>query len=530
MSRSDRVYCLLDECCLPVRMRGGEVKWLGLLDVFRKSAEIQSLAETRPPSLVAEYRLLLAIVHRALVGALGHWQDAERLKWYQDGLPVDAICDYLEEWRHAFWLFDPERPFMQVAALATADETRERKKPWTQISLASANGNTPVVFDHALDQAPTAIPWRDALAHLLGFLQFTPGGLVKVLRDADKAGALANTAAVLPIGESLAQTLVLALHPAPQPGQETPDLPAWERPPLVIAKLKGDASLPTGPNDRYTRQSRAVLLCLDATAESVRELWFAAGDALGEDPQQPDPMACFREGSTGLIRVSFTEGRAVWRDLPALVPAPQDGGKSYKVAATVAAASVLNARLRIRTHQALLVAGLASDQAKLLRWRAEQFPLPRALLVEPDRARELKLHLALCETLHSRLRHLATELQAAVLPDPSSKDTRSRARDLVDHGPLTPIYFADAERCLWELMECIGNDRLDEADLLWQRGLRRAAVSAWQRVVDTQGLSARALRAEARCHRRLLAALRELLPLTAPQAHTPTPYTEGAPA
>jgi CRISPR system Cascade subunit CasA len=510
-------------------MTDGTVQWLGLLDVFRQSADIQALAETRPPSLVAEYRLLLAIVHRALVGALGTWQDTERVKWYQDGLPVDAICAYLEKWRPAFWLFDPERPFLQVAALATAEETRDRKKPWTQISLASANGNTPVVFDHALDQAPSVITLRDAVAHLLGFLQFIPGGLVKVLRDADKGGAIFNTAAVLPVGDTLAQTVLLALHPAPVPDLISHDLPAWERAPLTIVALQRDPRLPTGPNDRYTRQSRAVLLCPEPSCDAVRFIWFAAGEALGEDDQQPDPMACFREGSEGLVRVSFTEGRAVWRDLPALVPTPQDGGKAYKPAATVSAAESLLRRLgRKRQHQPILVAGLASDKAKLLRWRAEQFTLPDVLLTDPDRALELKTYLAMCEQVHSQLRYLAGELQAAVLPDPSSKDTKARARSLIDNGPLSALYFAAAERSLWALMEFIGRDASDEAELFWQRALRQAALVAWQQVVDTLGMSADALRAEARCRRRLLAALREHLPLTAPTAQTPS--SEGAPA
>ena len=524
MVHAERRFNLLDEPWLPVRMKDGAVRWLGLLEVFRQSAEIQALAETRPPSLVAEYRLLLAILHRALTSAEGRWQDVDRVRWFQEGMPFEAVCAYLEAWRPAFWLFDTERPFLQVAALATAAETRERTKPWTQISLASANGNTPVVFDHALDQAPAAITLRDALAHLLGFLQFTPGGLVKVLRDADKAGALVNTAAVLPVGDSLAQTLILALHPAPLPEEQSHDLPAWERPPLTIAQLKGDPRLPTGPNDRYTRQSRAVLLCPEPSDDVVRMLWFAAGEALGEDPQQPDPMASFREGSAGLVRVSFTEGRAVWRDLPALVPSPQDGGKAYKVAATVSAAARLGKRLgRARAHQPLLVAGVASDQAKLLRWRAEQFTLPQALLVDPEQALGLKANLALCETVHSQLRYWATELQAAVLPDSSSKDAKSRARALVDNGPLSPLYFAAAERSLWSLMEGIGRDALDEADAAWQRGLRLAALRAWDCVVNTVGMSADALRAEARCRRRLLATLREHLPMTAPPAQTPAP-------
>src|SRR5690606_22058210 len=114
-----------------------------------------------------------------------------------------AMTTYLEKWRDRFWLFHPEHPFVQVADLATAAETGEKFKPWTQIDLASVSGNAPVVFNHSVDTAPGAISPLHAIRTLLGFLQCTPGGLVKVFRDADKAGPLANTAATLPLGESL---------------------------------------------------------------------------------------------------------------------------------------------------------------------------------------------------------------------------------------------------------------------------------------------------------------------------------------
>jgi CRISPR system Cascade subunit CasA len=509
------MYNLLDEPWLPVRLTDGTVQSLGLLDVFRRSRDIAALAETAPPSLVAEYRMLLAITHRALVRARGTWSDADRLQWFDGGLPVDDICDYLTQRRERFWLFHDEHPFLQVAALATAEETRDKRKPWTQMSLSSANGNAPVVFDHALDESPAAIAWPLALSHLLGFLQFTPGGLVKTLRAADKAGALVNTAAVLPVGATLAHTLVLALHGAPLPSQPEPDLPAWERPPLTIAQLQGDPVLVSGPNDRYTRQSRAVLLEREGESGEVRWLRFAAGWALGEDEQQPDPMACFREDSNGLVRVTFTEGRAAWRDLPALVPAPQAGAKqTFRPAMVVEAASALHSLRprRQRSHQHLLVAGLASDKAKLLRWRLEQFTLPDALLVDPGCARDLRSNMALADELHRQLKQLATTPVADTLPDPKSKDTRQRARDIVDSGPLTATFFAGAERQLWPLMTAIADDAGVEAAQLWHRALRAAAQLAWDRQVAALGLSTRVLRAEARCAGRLRHLLREQLP------------------
>lgn len=519
-------FNLLDEPWLPVRLPGGNVQSMGLLEVMRRSAEIIAPAETSPPTFVAEYRLLLSIVHRALERSRGSWRDRDRLGWYRNGLPIEELCSYLEAWRERFWVFHPEHPFMQVSALATAEETCDKRKPWTQISLASATGNAPVMFDHAVDGWPVAINWQAALGHLLGYLQFTPGGLVKTLRDADKAGALNNTAAVLPMGDTLSQTLCLALHSAPLPNQREPDLPAWERAPLSLGELRGDPVLATGPNDRYTRQSRAVLLQPEEDGQ-VRWLRFAAGLALGEDPQQPDPMACYREGSNGLVRVSFTEGRAVWRDLPSLVPAPDGGAPGgFRAAAVVNAAIGLHRLIgRQRAYQPLLVAGLATDQAKLLRWRIEQFPLPQALLAEPESAHDLHVYLALCETLYKPLRALSTELVAGTLPDSTSKDTRARARELVDRGPFVATYFAVTERQLWELMKFIAADDADAASLLWQRTLRDAARQAWDRQVATLGHSARVLQSEARCAPRMNRLLRQHLPV----AYASKPITtEGA--
>lgn len=488
-------FCLLDEPWLPVRLADGRVEALGLLEVFARSGEIIALADTAPPNLVAHYRLLLAITHRALSEAFGRWREKDRARWFREGLPQAEIRGYLEAWRERFWLFHPEQPFMQVAALATAEETRDKYKPWTQIALASASGNAPMVFDHACDLAPMAIRPALALATLLGFLQFTPGGLVKSLRDSDKAGALANTAAVLPLGGNLAQTFCLALHPAPRSDAE-PDLPSWEREPPSIAALRGEPLLATGPNDRYTRLSRAVLLRREADG-NVRWLHYAAGLALGEDPNAPDPMASFRAGSNGLVRLTFSEGRALWRDLPALVP--------YAGAGSQAAAVVQNA-IGLRgdlahfepVHQPLLVAGLASDQAKLLRWRMERISLPSALLLEPDKALYLRGRLELAETLFLELRRLASGMLAETLPDPASKDTRARARSLVDAGPLAASYFAAAERALPELLDGIGAGALDEAEFLWRGVLRRSADVAWQQVLAGLGYSSRALRADAR--------------------------------
>lgn len=499
-------YNLLDEPWLPVRFADGRVCDVGLLELFERAGEINALAETAPPSLIAEYRLLLAITHRALTWAHGPWKDRDRARWYREGLPRAGLRDYLEHWRERFWLFHPEQPFMQVAALAILEETRDKQKPWTQISLASANGNAPVVFDHSCDLLPAPITPALALRTLLGFLQFTPGGLVKTLRDPDKAGPLANSAAALPVGATLQQTLCLALHPA----SNQDDLPTWERAPAQRRDLLAEPSLASGANDRYTRPSRAVLL-LETEAGQVQWLRFAAGIALGDDPNAPDPMASYRAGSNSLVRLSFTEGRALWRDLPALVPDAE--GKACQPAAVLGWAANLNAQLgRYDEEQPLLVAGLASDQAKLLRWRCEQIALPAVLLADTGLAGFLRSEVRRAEALHEQIRNLATTMLAETMPDPRSKDTRARARAMLDTGASAATFFAIAERGLPMLLRLIGEGDGEGAHRHWLDSLLQAAEGCWEGLRRTLGQSPLALRAEARAWPRFRALLRELRP------------------
>ncbi len=500
-------FNLLDEPWIPVRFDSGEMREVGLLELFARTGEIATLVETSPPNLIAVYRLLLAVTHRALLRSNGSWKDRDRAEWYRNGLPVEAIHDYLEHWRERFWVFHPEYPFMQVAALADSEETRGKAKPWTQIALDSANGNAPVLFDHSVDSLPPSIGAAQAIRNLLGFLQFTPGGLVKVIRSADKAGAIANTAAIVPLGTTLHRTLCLALHPWSRSVED--DLPTWECSPPDMSMLAAEPRLATGPNDRYTRLSRAVLFITEGETDEVRSIRFAAGLALADDANAPDPMASYRIGTNGPVRLTFTEGRVIWRDLSSLMPDP--AGKDAMPAAVLAWAANLEALLGEADSQVPIhIAGLASDQAKLLRWRSERFVLPTALLLDPDAGLELRQQLRNADEFYYRLRGIASDMVAETMPDSSSKDTRSRARAIVDGSPCAASYFSTAERALPDLMAQIAEGTFDAADAMWRTVLATAAESAWRATWRSLGQSAAALRAEAVSQWKLQRLLREL--------------------
>lgn len=309
------------------------------------------------------------------------------------------------------------------------------------------------------------------------------------------------------LADSLAKTLCLALHPAS--GEAAFDLPAWEREALTIPQLAADPILASGPNDRYTRQSRAVLL-LPEEEGCVRWIRFAAGQALADDVQAPDPMASYRPGANNsMVRLSFGEGRVFWRDLPSLLPDSAAAGS--KRAAVLGWASNLRSIGADAPSSMLLVAGLASDQAKLLRWRSETVVLPAALLDSEGCANELRRCIRESEDLYGELRKIAVAMLAEALPDPASKDTWARARTSFDNGPAAATYFALLERSLPSLMALIGGDSLemlDEAEAFWRSRLLAALEVAWQGVREGLGLSVAALRAEAKVRPRYLALLR----------------------
>jgi CRISPR system Cascade subunit CasA len=509
----NKSFNLLDERWIPVSMSDGSKRDVGLLELFEEASQIRALAETSPPSLVALYRLLLAIAHRALtLGLPNGWKDRDRAQWYRQGLPQAALRDYLEAWRERFWLFHPEHPFMQVAVLATADETRDKLKPWTQISLASATGNAPVVFDHSFDAEATRIEPGVAIRSLLGFMQFTPGGLVKVVRDSDKAGPLANCAASIPLGDTLNETLCLALHPCLH--SDIQDLPAWEHSAPLLDELRADPSLASGRNDRYTRLSRAVLLRLSEDGR-IEKIHFAAGVALAEDVNAADSMVSYRVGSEKLIRLSFRDGRAFWRDLPALVADAVDrpGDKTAQKAAILGFAANLKSLLgEEQGNLAILAAGVTSDQAKLVRWRVEQVVLPVPLLADATLADTLREELQRAEDVYKKLHKIAARMLAETMPDANRKETGERSRTVIDSGPFAANFFAVMERNLPLLMQRIASAQFEEAHEQWSQSLLQAAGATWELLRLGMGQSPSALRAEARAYPRFCALRRSLQP------------------
>lgn len=502
----DKCFNLLDEPWIPVRMLDGRQQTLSLLRVLDEAQQIRALAESEPPSLIALYRLLLAITHRALSQRPGGWDHQDRCAWYRDGLPLEELRLYLERWRERFWLFHPVHPFMQVVALASVVDIRRNRKPWTQISLGNATGDDPTIFDHVFDGKPTSIPPEIAIRHLLGFLQFTTGKLIKVIRISDKAGPLADSAACMPVGNTLNETLCLALHPYVQAEDE--DLPPWEKAAIPIAALRADSSCTISVNDSYTRLTRAVLLLPEEDGK-IQWVYFAAGLALDRENSVQDAMINYRIANDRMLRLSFREGRAFWRDFSALMP--DAGGATSLPAPVLEWALILKELLGdSNTHLTVLVAGMASNQAKLLRWRMEQVVLPLPLLRDVHLANRLRDEMLRAQEVFKKLRYLMVRTMAESKSNLTHKDTLVEARNVLDKGPVPAIFFSAIESFFPQLLKLIAASHDEDAYVQWSEILRKAIWKTWERLYRDLGRSPEALRAEARANPHVRALMRSL--------------------
>ncbi|MFC4486042.1 type I-E CRISPR-associated protein Cse1/CasA [Tepidiphilus baoligensis] len=465
-------YNLIDESWIPVRFLDGRSAHVGLAAVFREAHAIRDLDEPNPANRIALYRVLLAILHRALGARFKSWGLQERRRWRREGLPSDAVLDYLEHWRERFWLVHPEHPFMQVAVIKGIPAVEKNRKSPFYLTMA---GNDGFLFEHRLMHEGH---WPGVLRDMLGLFCFVPGKKVRVLKESEKAGPLANSAAFMALGANLGETLLLNLGSGTS-GSD--DLPAWEKPPPSIQDLVAPATLAAGPNDRYTRQSRGVLLDVD-DAGMVREIRFSAGIALLEDPHAPDPMVAQSVGKSKdgekIVRTRFNGGRALWRDLPSITA---DAKKT--------APAVLRHAAEITDDSEVLhvlAAGLASDQGKLERVRMELLRLPHALLAIEGVAAAFRKDVTHAEALYDKLHALAARVVALTQPDPNHEQTRKKARERVAQSPLADVYFTRLEQRLPELMAKYASikdysaDDWEAAHRFWQNAMTEAAHAFWR--------------------------------------------------
>lgn len=332
-------YNLLDEPWIVARARDGTECQLSIMDVFEQAPRLSTIEGEVPTQSFAITRLLLAFLHRALDGPKN--QDEWVNLWSQPELPLETIRHYADRVRDRFDLFDPERPFFQVADL----HSKKGEVSGLEKIVADVPNGEPL-FTTRSAASLRRIDASEAARWLVHTHAFDPSGIKTGAVGDPKvkngkgypigtgwSGQLGGT---LALGTTVHDTLLLNLIAREvsdyvQIGGPH-DLPPWERDPDTAVRHE---ERPTrGAIDLYTWQTRRVRLVGDRTG--VTGVVLSNGDKIQPQNQHSsEPHTSWRYSepqtkkykTTVYMPLMHESTRSVWRGIAALLPstAPRTG-------------------------------------------------------------------------------------------------------------------------------------------------------------------------------------------------------------
>jgi CRISPR system Cascade subunit CasA len=367
MSSTKMSFNLIQERWIPVVGQDWQQQEISLVELFQFWGSLREIQADNPPTTLALYRFLLAILHRAYQGPRdeAHWEEIRE----DDG---EGAIAYLRQNQDCFDLLHPERPFMQDATLNI-----EMAAEIYQAYVVHGN-NTSTVFCHEHQWSSASLSVRSAARLVLRLHLFDVGG--RKTGSSVSAGVIPtmDAANVLIRGKTLQETLLLNLmHYNPAQGIPSvvngDDLPAWERDCNPATER-----IPAGYIDYLTFQWRRVrLFCENGQAVKVA---FHAGDRLPKDIS-PTAWECgiaYVKNKKGLFTVRLNLSRSLWRDSAAFLQSSEAGScpRIVEWLAVLQDEDLIDDRLKLQ------VLGLTVDNAKPLGWTSEQFSAPIAYLKE----------------------------------------------------------------------------------------------------------------------------------------------------
>lgn len=478
--------------------------------------ELTAIQHQSPIVTLALHRFVVAFLYAAFRGPRG----VSDLRSILDKGRFDPapIQEYATRVRERFWLFHPERPFMQDPRLP--EELRDDSdapSPIFQLFRETAAPAGPTLFDHTISSEQGAISAAEAARYLLADQFFG-------LQDGRgyTPSMLSFGAAVWVAGEDLFKTLALNLlpynseRPIKSPDLER-DVPFWED------DVLDPRPFPAGWLEYLTRPYRRLLL-VAGDKSSVSHVYRKAAVALDKEwrAQTNDPWVAYRVTDKGERAIALDKDKALWRDSHALIQhlAGRDQG----------APGYVNILARLNFPAALHAFGVVADNNKIDLWRHERLPLPATYLIEPDLLVKLQGAIELAESVgrllgkgtyvevdgKKRVRPYPLELLARTLlfPDGQNIDfrrTQNLVRALKPERPYWAALDAPFRTLLADLAE--GWSRREEQAPLrfWAGAVGAAATEAFESAARSLETSGRGLRAGAEARGRFNALLRSSL-------------------
>lgn len=465
-----RSFSLIDEPWIPVRDLKGERLEVGIKDALLRADEFAAIEHPSPLVVASIYRLLLAVLYRALRGPADLSSAKEIVR---QGFSPAKIQEYLDVWRMRFDLYDERQPFYQNPLF----EPRSWRT-WTALAAEHNADNAKVLFDHAIVERPGAISAGAAARWLLAAQTFSVSAGKSEIAHTGTAPS-ASALLVIPVGCNLAQTLCYCL--VPQNAEITEiDRPVWERDPESIeVLLQATARLPSGYADLYTWPIRTIRLRPEDDG-TVSYLGFASGVGVGETAMC-DPMAAFKlDDKRGKLPIQLRD-RGTWRDFDSLLP--DHGQLAPRVIEFVS--QLVRSRV-LPAPNSFLTIGQANNKAKIRFWRIQRFRLAPELFSSPSARLDIRKTLEWAEKGASVIRRAYSTYVRFLLSHGSRDPDQEEISKAVRASDCVCAYWvaleADFTRLLVDYTETAARDILRRK---WCEQIRDALTNAWNLVRQT---------------------------------------------
>lgn len=365
-------FNLIDEEWLPCLMNNGKRKPLSIRGVFAEAHDVRELLDASPLVTVSLHRLLLAILHRALMGPVNMeaWKDL----WNARQLEMTKLDKYFKDHWHRFFLFDDKRPFYQVPKMEV-----KKTHPVQRLAQELSSGENKAWFDHNQNDQPVNLSKAEVARYLIATQAFAlKGGQSEGTPNFTDA-PLARNLLVLIRGDNLFETLMLNFveytHIKPFRLSSTKaiddDKPIWEQEEIP----KAHTASPHGYTNYLTWRSRDMHL-IDTPAGMTVQI----RQRLKLDFHESwDPFKCYRLGK-GAVQIE--PQKAVWRDCHTLFQkVERDSSKVKRPEVFNHLAQVEDLRsegkVEAKTEYHFDIFGLSVDSlAAVYFWKHERLPLP----------------------------------------------------------------------------------------------------------------------------------------------------------
>lgn len=497
----EKEFNLIDEPWVRVMRQNGEIEEVSLCDALLRAHEFADLAGETQTQNIAVLRLLLAVLHTVFTRVDENGEDAPLededdafdrwdALWENGSFPEKPIVDYLKEWHERFWLFHPERPFMQAVSAENGTANDAKKL----IGEISESNHKIRLFQMRSGVGKEAVSYAEAarwLLHLNGFDDRAVKPKDKLPdRGKIKVAWLGRVGLTYACGKNLFETLMLnltVLNGNDEPWEE--NHPTWEMPEARHKELKR-VCVPDNPAELLTEQSR--LIFLQRKGDSVSGYAVKGGDVFDTDANAfIETMTAWRyvketkKSPACYLPAMHSADRQMWRDFANLFLS----GNDNSIPGVVAWTKKLKKKHCLDRKQLIQfnITGMAygSNDSLFIDAFGDELTFHTALFSEVNEGwlNRIGEEVAKCDQIASKVGLLSQAIHLASGGDPKDKKkaermahARERWYDQIDEPFRKWLRSLDPETM-----------SIDEAVSLWLRQAHRIAYTLGEQMVKRAG-------------------------------------------